>query len=180
MMVRKGFTREQRNEYRRLKATGLSDGAVGRIWGVNPSTVSRTKRGLTRMRSRTWERVQAGEVGVGFRGEQIGKYSTITFGELSRMAESPNIKTQRAAVRELNRLEREGYSVADLTRLGLEGKLKRPLVSRTVKGKRVTVLLGRGKDADQRRAVEEQLRAQGVDPANYQGFYDEATGYTTI
>ena len=182
-MARKvtGFNREQLNWYRRLKASDFTDADIARIAGVSRSSVGRWKRGEVQMAARTWGSVIERErTGVGWRGEQIGRYTTITYAELERMTVSSNIRTQRAARQELDRLDGMGYTVAELQAMGLRGELQRPRITRTVKGKRFSYLLGRGKSAEQRRAVEAQLREQGIDPADYGDYYDEATGYTTL
>ena len=83
------------------------------------------------------------------------------------MTQSTNPQTQRAARKELDRLAGEGYSVEQLTRMGLAGDLARPIVQRQVKGKRVRWYLGRGKSEQARKAVEEQMREQGLDPSEY-------------
>ena len=179
-MAKTGFTSAQWQEYRRMKSTDMTDAAIARVWGVAPSSMYRWSKGQGRMRASTWDRIQASEAGVGYRGEPVGKFRTITYGELSRMTQSTNPQTQRAARKELDRLAGEGYSVEQLTRMGLAGDLARPIVQRQVKGKRVRWYLGRGKSEQARKAVEEQMREQGLDPSEYSEYYDEATGYTTI
>ena len=60
-------------------------------------------------------------------------------------------------------------------------EIQRPTIIKeiTVDGKTVKLSwkLGRGKSDQQRDSIEQQLREQGIDPSEFDLFYDEATGY---
>jgi hypothetical protein len=70
----------------------------------------------------------------------------------------------------------------------LEGEeFERPTITKTVtriddNGNPVKVEIsykfGRGKSDEQRERIENQLREQGIDPAEFDSFYDDATGYS--
>lgn len=162
MSRRKGFDRATRREYDRLKSLGLTDKNIASKWGVSSSTLSRTKTGKQRVSAYLASRATAPRydtVEVRGRGSVASDLDKITFKELQDLADKGSTpRTRRLAQEELNRLDRTGLTVDELSRRTFD----RPVFYRTIKGKRVKLLLGRTKGEEAQKAIKDQLRKKGL------------------
>lgn len=83
----------------------------------------------------------------------------ITYRELDDLATAgQNPRTRRLAKEALDELDRSGLTIEELQR----GTFDRPTFWRTIRGKRVELLLGRTKGDEQQRRIRKQLEAKGL------------------
>lgn len=164
MSRRKGFTRDQRNTYRRLKSLGLSDKAVAQKWGVSAGWLSAVKNKRGRFGTVAKASITAPPRGTTtfdrFSGiDRADDPLQVTFDELEQLAiagRSP--RTRKLARDKLRELERSGLSVDELR----DSVFERPIYWRTYKGKRIKLLLGRTKQEEVQESIRKQLAAKGV------------------
>jgi len=164
-MARKtNFTRDMSNFYRSGKRQGLSDRAIAEQMGISASTLSRIK---------TRKSEPSAKILNQFRAETTDSDEYfITYDELADFQANriKNPRVAREADAYLKTLERKGLTMQEIR----NSDLKRPTVWRTVRGKRIGVLLGRSKQDAQRESVRKQLIAQGVNPDETDDYYNEA------
>ena len=91
MSRRKGFTRDQRNAYTRLKALGLSDKAVAETWGISASWLSAVKNKRGRFGEAAVDSIEEGPPSSTtfdrFSGiERADNPLKVTFDELEQLA----------------------------------------------------------------------------------------------
>lgn len=162
-MARKtNFSRDMSDFYRSRKRQGLSDRNIAQEMGISPSTLSRIKTRKSQPSARILNQ---------FRAETTNEDFYFTdYQEMSELASSTNPRTAREAQKVLDEIESQGLTIAEIRNL----EIRRPTVWRTVRGKRVGVLLGRSKQDAQRDAVRKQLTEQGVNPDQTDDYYNEA------
>lgn len=162
MSRRKGFDKATRREYDRLKSFGLTDKSIASRWGVSPSTLSRTKSGKQRVSQYVKSKAFAPRndvTEIRGRGLVADDLTKITFRELQDLADKGSTpRTRKLAEEELSRLDRTGLSIEELSRKTFD----RPVFYRTIKGKRVKLLLGRTKGEEAQKAIKDQLRKKGL------------------
>ena len=164
-MARKtNFTREMSDFYRSGKRRVLSDSKIAQEMGISASSLSRIKNRKAEPSARLMNQFQA--------ETQQSDYFFTNLRELERLSTSSNSRTSREARRAIEKVQNENPNLDYDELYNLD--LKRPTVWRTVRGKRIGVLLGRSKQDEQKQRVEAQLRAQGVDPEKTDEYYDEA------
>lgn len=165
MSRKTGFDRDTYNEYKRLKSLGLSDRQVAEQWGWSRSTLYNAKTGRTkRISARSQQRAtrpkpdaQAYDARVGIDVAQ--DISRITYEELQRLATTGrDTRTRRLAMDALNDLDASGLSIEELR----TQTFTRPVFYRTIRGKRVRLLLGRTKGEEGQEIIRRQLKAKGL------------------
>jgi hypothetical protein len=162
---RRGFTVDQRRDYNRLKKTGLKDYEIAQEWGISRSYFSRVKNKGGRFGETVKNRIDLALSG----GSDL---FSIDFTELERLAGSNNPFVAKQAEKAIDQIDDQN---PDLSIEELRNKsFKRPSYTRQIGGKKVTILLGRSKQEEQRDAVRKQLRDQGVNPDDIAEYYDEA------
>lgn len=164
MSRKTGFDRATYNEYRRLKAFGLTDKQIAGQWGWSPSTLSNAKTGKTKRISRlSIRRASAPTTSQSF-DSRIGidvanDLTKVTYEELQRLATAGRTpRTQKLARDKLAELDRSDLTIEELQTQTFD----RPTYYRTIRGVRVKLLLGRTKGEDAQAAIKKQLRAKGL------------------
>jgi len=162
---RRGFTVDQRRDYNRLKRTGLRDYEIAQEWGISKSYFSAVKNKRGRFGTDVKNRIDVAQSG----GSDL---FSIDYTELERLSRSNNPFTRRQARNAIRKIESENpnKTIGELR----QESFKRPSYTRQVDNKKVSILLGRSKQEEQRDSVRRQLAAQGVDPDDIAEYYDEA------
>ncbi len=158
------FTREMSDFYRSRKRQGLTNKQIAREMGISTSTLYRIKNRQSKVSARIQNQFKATVTSDDF-------YFT-SYRELQRLSTSSNPRTSREASRAMDKIEADnpGLSPSQIADL----QVRRPTVWRTVRGKRIGVLLGRSKQDEQREQVKAELRRLGVDPDETDDYYNEA------
>ena len=174
IMSRKtGFDRTTYNEYKKLKSLGLTDRQVARQWGWSPSALSNIKLGKTRRVSQRLQARAAAPTTSQSYDDRINTFvaddlTKITYSELQRLATAGRTpRTQQLAREKLSELDRSDLTIQDLQQLTFD----RPVFYRTIRGKRVRLLLGRTKGDEAQDSIKNQLRAKGLSFAG-EGYVD--------
>lgn len=159
-----GFDKETYNEYKRLKAFGLSDRQVAQQWGWSASALSNIKLGKTkRVSKRLQDRAAAPTTSQSY-DDRINTFvaddlTKITYSELQRLATAGRTpRTQKLAREKLSELDQSDLTIQELQQLTFD----RPEYYRTIMGKRVKLLLGRTKGEEAQRSIKNQLREKGI------------------
>ena len=172
MSRRKGFTRDQRQEYDRLSRLGLYDKDIAKSFGWSPATLSRTKRGLTRASRLSVERFnRPAEMTRDRRtGTLVSSDVTkITYEELQMLADTGRApRTRKLALKAIDNIDDMGLTISELQNMTFD----RPVFWRMYKGQRVKLLLGRSKGDVMQESVRRQLRGKDInlDDAEYLDF----------
>ena len=145
MSRKTGFDRTTYNEYKRLKSLGLTDKQVAGQWGWSTSALSNIKLGKTkRVSQRLQDRASTPTTSQSY-DDRIKTFvaddlTKITYSELQRLATAGRTpRTQKLAREKLSELDRSDLTIQELQQLTFD----RPEYYRTIKGKRVRLLLGK-------------------------------------
>jgi hypothetical protein len=151
------------SEKRRGGATWAS---IADDLGVSTSTLYNWREKGTKMRESTADRVRD-EILY----EQVDEPETITYSQF----QEESYMTGMSERKEQADVFQETYGGIPTP----DDEVRRITVEKTIDGKKVKWLYGRGKDREVKQAAIDSLKKQGLSVADALETYNEATGYTT-
>lgn len=155
-----------RSYIRKQKKAGQTYGSIADSLGISTGTLYNWRKGRTSPRASTLDSVRD-EI-LYSQAEQSEYVSWEQFQEESYMTGVEERKEQADA------FEAEYGTVPSP-----DDEVRRITVEKTINGKKVKWLYGRGKDAEVKRAAIESLKKQGLSVSDALETYNEATGYST-